>query len=347
MALDTKTAKQNTYMMKYIRFCLANHRSDSPLLPMADCFNLGNLMLFTRWASLNGIDGGWGSVSNYVGEVCKAFAQREVPDPRVASTQAVFWWDRFRKIFKKKVLTKRKIKLKLQPAHHQAIAEDLDVAHAGDRAEAALYAALMFLSCRVGHMSPAKMTDLSKVLRFCDCKFMPSFDEPERLFVLLRCTKTRGENEGRPTWQAVARLHDMDGIDTDTMCPVLTVRNHFAHAYAGDAEAPLFTSHKDPSKPLGRNEFTTRLKARLRLASRHLSAPVNTDNFSGISFRKGGLSALAGQVATNHLADHADHKDISSTREYTSQTVEDRSEHAVFIARRYSDKAVPRWAASC
>ena len=145
----------------------------------------------------------------------------------------------------------------------------------------------------------------------------------------------RGKNEGKPTWQSVGRLHNADGINVDTMCPVITMRNHFVSAYQGNPLAPLFSA-EGGAGPLPRNSFNTRLTARLKLASRHLSAPVRTELYSAISFRKGGLSALAGGVAVNHLADHGDHKKIESTREYTQQTVEERAEHTVIIARRYA-----------
>ena len=120
------------------------------------------------------------------------------------------------------------------------------------------------------------------------------------------------------------------------MCPVLTLRNHFIAEYNGVPTEPLFQSGNKQGAPWTRTAFSNELKARLIFASRHLNIAVNPTDYSAISFRKGGLSALAGGVATNHLADHADHADIASTREYTAQTIEERAGHTAVIASRYN-----------
>jgi hypothetical protein len=105
--------------------------------------------------------------------------------------------------------------------------------------------------------------------------------------------------------------------------------------YNGDPYEPIFQSSAKAGRPMPRSEFTTMLKARLLLAQRHLNIKINIAFYSAISWRKGGLSALAGGVAVNHLADHGDHQDIRSTREYTSQTLQERATHSHVIAARY------------
>ena len=152
-------------------------------------------------------------------------------------------------------------------------------------------------------------------MRFCDIVFEPSFKDPKSVFVMLRSTKTRNVCEAKLTWQAMGALEQGEGIDVETMCPVRTLRRYMLEAYEGDPYEPLFQSENQPGKPMPRSQFSNMFKARLMLASRRLSVPVNIAMFSGVSLRKGGLSALAGGVEVNHLADHGDHKDIRSTRD--------------------------------
>ena len=332
-----KGRKLNSLEVKYLRFCVDTHSAEEPKLPMLQHFNLTNLMMFGLWCAHNGVKSGYDGVSNYIAAAVKMAGRFEVADPRKTSAQAEWWWADYVFRFKRHVQAERRKKLKVQPAHHQAIAADFDVENdAEDRKDAAIYAFLMFCTCRVGHVAPRDTKTGAHVVRFCDIVFEPSFEAPESVFVLLRSTKTRNLCEAKPTWQAVGALKPGNGIDVETMCPVRTLRRYMLEAYAGDPYEPLFQSTTQPGKPMPRSQFTTNFKARLMLASRHLSAPVNIAMFSGISWRKGGLSALAGGVAVNHLADHGDHKDIRSTREYTQQTVQERAGHSGVIAARYA-----------
>ena len=334
-----KNRKLNSFEVKYMRFCVDTHSDDEPKLPALEHFSLVNLMLFGLWCSKNGINGGWDSVSNYVGAAVKMAQRFEVADPRVASEQAKWWWSEYTAKFQKTVMTTRQLKLKIQPAHHQAMAVDFNVGgDADDRRDAAMYSFLMFFTCRIGHLAPHDTKTGAHVIRFCDIQFEPSFEEPKEVFVLLRSTKTRNVNAAKPTWQAVGALEHGNGIDVDTMCPVITLRNYMLAAYAGDPYEPLFQSATQVGRPMPRSQFTTMLRARLLLAGRHLNVPVNVALYSGISWRKGGLSALAGGVAVNHLADHGDHKCIRSTREYTEQTFQERATHSHVIASRYGSK---------
>ena len=109
--------------------------------------------------------------------------------------------------------------------------------------------------------------------------------------------------------------------------------------YSGDANAPVFTAGDGSARAISRTEFTNTLKARLMLANRHLTVPVDIAVMSGISFRKGGLSALAGLVSTDRLADHGDHNDVRATREYTEQTVGERALHTTLQASRFQARA--------
>ena len=56
--------------------------------------------------------------------------------------------------------------------------------------------------------------------------------------------------------------------------------------------------------------------------------------WSGISFRKGGLSALAPFVQPHELAQHADHASVETTRKYyLSQTIENRAANTALMTR--------------
>lgn len=331
-----KNAKTTSFENKYLRFCLAEHTLAEPKLPVVDCFSLINLMMFAIWCSKNGINGGWQSVSNYTGATCKMMMRYGVLDVRTDTEQSLWWWEEFRSEFKRNVPTLRQLKLRIQPAHHQAMTRDMDVeGNMEDCRDAALYAFLMFFSVRVGHAAPKSSKDPKHVLLFEDVMFLPNIIAPTTVFVYLKSTKTRGVNEGRGTWQAASKLPASPGVDPVKMCPVITMRNYFLQVYDNNPKAPLFQTMKRPGSPLPRGAFTIQLRARLSLAARHLDSPINVHDYSGISWRKAGLSLLAGQVAVNFLADHGDHADIRSTREYTTQSIEERGNNAVLMARRY------------
>ena len=301
-----KNRKLNSFEVKYMRFCADTHSEEEPKLPALEHFSLVNLMLFGLWCSKNGIKGGWDSVSNYIGAAVKMAMRFEVADPRAASEQAKWWWDEYVYKFQKNVTAVRKLKLKIQPAHHQAMAEDFDVVHdADDRRDAAMYSFLMFFTCRIGHLAPHDTKTGTHVLRFCDIQFMPSSEAPTEVFAFFRSTKTRDVHEARPTWQAVGALAQGDGIDVNTMCPAITLRNYMLMAYGGDPYEPLFQSSTTPGRPMPRSQFTTMLRARLMLAERHLNGPVNVALYSGISWRKGGLGGARGsQVNSQHAGVH-------------------------------------------
>ena len=97
--------------------------------------------------------------------------------------------------------------------------------------------------------------------------------------------------------------------------------------------------------PRLRASFTRRLRERLTRIAPQLGA--NSDEFdatrwSGISFRKGGLSALAPYVQPHELAMHADHASVETTRRYyLSQTVESRAAHTALMAVSYTHLTLP------
>ena len=331
--------KQVSHDNKYYRFVLANHTKGEPLMPIAKHFSLQSLMCYAIYCSEHGVKGGWKSVHNYVGSAVKMAARLGVGDPRTESATSEMWWSHFITTFNIKVRAVHQVKLKIQPAHHQAMAIDMDPANKPqDLRDCAMYSFLMFFACRVGHVAPKAVSKPKHVLCFEDLYFKPSFAKPTLVVARLASTKTRGENMDTPTWQSVAALKEGSGIDRVKMCPVLTLKNYMIATYKGNPKDPIFQSTSRPGTPISRTAFTDTLKARLLIASRHLTGPMDVRLYSGISWRKGGLSALAGDVRLNHLADHADHKSVTSSRAYTAQTVEERAQHAHIIASKYAKK---------
>ena len=132
-----KGRKLNSLEVKYMRFCVDTHSAEEPKLPVLENFNLVNLMLFGLWCAHNGVKSGYDGVSNYIAAAVKMAGRFEVKDPRKASAQAEWWWADYVFKFKRNVQAVRRPKLKVQPAHHQAIAADFDVEHdAEDRRDA-------------------------------------------------------------------------------------------------------------------------------------------------------------------------------------------------------------------
>jgi hypothetical protein len=163
-----------------------------------------------------------------------------------------------------------------------------------------------------------------------DLHFSPSLDNPTRVYVCFRSTKTRPRAANTPFWQA------LDAQPQLRWCPVALLRMHFMRAYRGQPSAPLFCAARDPRTPWPRSTFTGSLRRRLERASRHLDIPVDLRLFSGISFRKGSLSTLgAAGVPSHRLADHGDHASVQSSRRYTLDSLSQRAANSGIIAAAF------------
>lgn len=331
-------AKTTSYVNKYLRFVLSEHSTAAPKVPIFANFTIVNLMLFVLWASQNKVKGGWDSLENYVGGIIKFAALWGVPNPLMESDFNAQVWAEFRKKVKQNVETVRQLKIKLQPAHIEAMLQDMDRGRRVDRQDNALYLWLLFTGLRIGHSAPKTAAKLTHVTLWEDLVFLPTIAAPTVLFVYVKSTKTRGVNAGKPWWTAVRRW---DGASTTPgskeaiRCPVMAMRNWFLEAYAGVPAAPVFTSNNRAGRALLRTEFNTKLRTRLQLAARHLGLrPEEFDEtkFSAISFRKGSASVLSGKLAVNRLADHFDHADVRSTREYTRDSIGARADNSRVIA---------------
>ena len=106
--------------------------------------------------------------------------------------------------------------------------------------------------------------------------------------------------------------------------------------FSGDPEQYLL-ARAAGSLPRLRRSFTQRLRRRLTAVAPLLgytAEEFDVSNWSGISFRKGGLSALAPHVQPHELAQHADHASVETTRKYyLSQTTEHRAANTARMTR--------------
>ena len=86
-------------------------------------------------------------------------------------------------------------------------------------------------------------------------------------------------------------------------------------------------------------EWTRELRSALRIVARNYGLSeeqFDEKNYSGISFRKFSLSALAKYVQPQILAAHADHKSVETThRYYVTQSINERAEHSYLIANGF------------
>jgi hypothetical protein len=328
----------NTYANKYLRFVLEEHSLATPLLPIFP-LTIGKLSHFVVFCNQSGINGGYNVISNYVNQIVKVGAARHgCDDPRKASEHAAKQWAEFLNEFAKEnpeAGPGKKTKLRLQAAMYMAMALDMDLGLRTDLRDATQYALKFFGAWRAGHTSTVNRSkNKHHLVRWEHVVFLPSREHAERVFIMLRCTKTRKMGASKPFWTAFERL----GTQADVrFCPVQLMQRWFVESYRGNPHQPVFTGSAAPTLALTRTEFTDNLRARLLRALPRLDvdpAMLDLSNFSSISFRKGGLSALGRSgVGVNRLAEHADHASIESTRAYTGDTIEERARNTRDMAR--------------
>ena len=121
------------------------------------------------------------------------------------------------------------------------------------------------------------------------------------------------------------------------MCPVRWFILHYKLNYMQNENAmPTDTVFKTKKgQPLNRTTYTKELRVRLqRSIHEQLHQPdYDVKSHSGISWRKALLSQLVGYISDSHAANHADHKDIETTRShYAKDTVSQRAKNSRVIA---------------
>ena len=173
----------------------------------------------------------------------------------------------------------------------------------------------------------------------------PDVDNCEFIFYHVPTTKTRRGTELRPFWTVHGRV-----MSNPTICPVTWGVRHFCenfHVGVTNPASPVFTS--PTGGPLLRNTYTARLRARLVAAvGQHLNIPdFDVRHYSGISFRRAGITQLSYQAAEARLhldavpsldavADFADHRDISTTRGYNEASLEARGSYTNIMGGNFA-----------
>lgn len=316
---------------------MERHSEARPTLPIMDNFTLANLMRYGIWLASNDVHG-WTSVRVYLGAAVKWSMIYSNVDVRMDTEYATFLYASFRKEYKKHFERVPKEKINIQPA---LMAKLLDIT--GDKSalslancmEDAAYRWLSEAGVRVGHVAPKSRLKMKHALRVKDVVFIPSFGNPEIMFTLLRSTKTRAAAAVKPTWQAVRTQRDESGAPV--ACAVIAVRNCIALAYNGNPDEPVFKSATDAALPMGRTEFTKKLKAQLTLAADALGLTASefcADWYAGVSFRKSCGSMLSGKIQDSRLANHMDHASVDTTRAaYARDSAEERADNSSIIAK--------------
>ena len=326
-------AKRNTLLKKYIAFCVDTSR---PMLP-ADILQFCR---YIRWLPLNGIDGGWDSARQYTGALAQFLTSINHPDPRETEKAA---WDvlRIRYLQNVQVVRVHSVKLAVQPAHLQALAIEAILLDT-DEATADMFcdAMMEFTAVRVGHVSPKKKDWMPHVLTWDRLYFHPNVDNCTAVFYHVPTTKTRRGTELRPFWTCHGRV-----TSNPTICPTEWAVRHWRRNFRPGVTSPASPVFTNPTTggPLLRSAYTKRLRARLLLAvDRHLTIPgFDIRHYSGISFRRSGITQLSYQAAMHNLnmdavADFADHRDIKTTRGYNEATLESRSGYTGMIGSNFT-----------
>ena len=328
-------SRDETYRRKYLRFAMERHSTDRPTLPIMDNFTLANLMRYGIWLASNNVHG-WTSARVYLGAAVKWSMIYSNTDVRTDSEYATFLYDVYRKEYKKHFARMPKEKINIQPALMAKlldITESLAAVSLANRMEDAAYRWLSEAGVRIGHVAPKSRLKMKHALRVKDVVFIPSFGDPEIMFTLLRSTKTRTAAAVKPTWQAVRTQRDAAGAPI--ACAVIAVRNCMALAYNGDPDEPVFKSASDSTLPMGRTEFTKKLKERLTAAAAALGLSANefcADWYAGVSFRKSCGSMLSGKIQDSRLANHMDHASVDTTRAaYARDSAEERANNSNII----------------
>jgi hypothetical protein len=277
------------------------------------------------WLPKNGINSGWPGVKNYVGALASFNIAHGGKDPREENPEL---WSVVRKRFKQNIQVVRTHKKKFAIKGSYIYA--LCMLAVDDLTDAAVAAAasdslMHYSAVRVGHVSPKTKASLDHVLCWHHLEFFPSVASCQYIFIHVPSTKSRPGTELRPFWTAVGQV-----TSAPLTCPVRWMSLHFERNFRGDPTAPIFVGRDGLS--IGRTSFQQALQLRLELAVRSYLPEHGFDvrHFTGISFRKGGITALSRAAAehkilVNQVADFADHQDIQTTRRYDEASVASRA----------------------
>ena len=333
-----KKSAMNSRRKKYLQFAL-KYKDEIPSLIPIFPLDLGNLMRYVLYlASDEGnVKAGWSSCSNFVSEIIIMGKLRGWEDPREGARNK-FLWDRFRQNFRTQVQVVRKAprKLRMTPAHLQAIVATMDLDTFNGLRWATAFVTLWHSNARVGHVAPKSARHTDHVWKYEDLVFAPSLAKAETVLIHFRSTKTRAAKEDRSFWTALGKVELKKG--QPNTCPVRLLQAWVQSSYTGNPKDPLFGQGHDTSTPIVRAQFTSKLRQSLEEGAKFLAPPHNKLNpkaFSGVSFRKGSLSAMSGTVEFNRLRERADHKCPESTSHYVSDSVQTRAQSSLDVHARF------------
>ena len=328
----------NSRRRKYVKWALKYQHQVPSLIPIFP-IELKDLMRYVLYLSSpeGNIRSGWKACQNLVSDICTWSRLRGWRDPRHGEHNA-FLWSRFRKNFRTEVQVCRTVKKKLclTPAHLQAIVATLDLDNFEDLKWATTFVTLWHASARVGHVAPKSRKDPRHVWRFEDISFEPTLQDASSVLINFRSSKTRAPTEDRQFWTAVGAVQLQRG--QPCTCPVRLLQRWFKRAYKGHPQHPLFGAKENTSLAITRTSFTSMLRSCLTKGAKYLMPPhdkIDCSEFSGISMRKGSLSAMSGVVEFNRLRERADHKCPESTQHYVNDSMQKRARSTVDVHSRF------------
>jgi len=315
---------------KFVQFCLVADCAELPTWPMFPV-RLSTLIRYAWWLQFHGVKGGMHSIRNYVSAVTEWAQACGHPDPRLSEPWV---YRRFRLEAPKhlQVVEGSRAKFAIKAPHLKVMAEHAVVSDLEDLEDLTAYSLAFFTTARIGHFyqQSGQRNHTKHLARFEDIKFEPSFEEPERVVLLMPGGKTRCLAKKDPWWTAVGRC------SYAKLCPVRLLKLWYLRVFSGDSKQYLF-ARAAGALPRMRQSFTRRLRGRMAYVGPALGYSgdeFDVTKWSGISFRKGGLSALAPFVQPHELAQHADHASVETTRKYyLSQTIENRAANTALMTR--------------
>jgi hypothetical protein len=323
----------SSYLKKYVTFAVSQHTDEFPLLPLYPV-RLFSLITYAWWLQFKGVAGGFNSIRNYLTAVTEANSAAGHPHPAEAEP---WTWRKFRSNVPKHLLVVAapKKKWRLHASHLQAIALDADFSSAEDISDLSSYAVAWFSAIRVGHFAPKSKSALhtQHLLRWHHIAFLPSIQDPQRVFIKIDSTKTRNAKKVDPWWTA----YDRNDVFPQ-FCGVRLLLAHYQASYTGEPSAYVWRSSS--GGPQLRSTFTERLRQRLLRAAPRLGLTADTMDvkaYSAISFRKGALSALAGFLPPVMLAKVADHRSVETTNtHYVEDSLEQRAANTAASSRAFA-----------
>jgi hypothetical protein len=277
------------------------------------------------------------SIRNYVSAAAEWCQAMGCPDPRYIEPWV---YARFKREAPKhlEVFAGTKAKLSITHDLFMALFRELDLDDIEDLQDAVTYSALFFTAIRRGHVIPKgkKAKDCQHLIRWEHVQFLPSFEDCQQVVFCLESGKVRSIAKKDPTFTATGRCN------IAKICPVQLMRLWYLKTFTGDAQQYVFARHCGGFPPLN-EPWVRRMRARLtRAATLFGLKPEEFDarNWSGISFRKGALSALAEHLQPHQLAAAADHASVETAfKYYLERTVEQRAANTSLIAAGFNKAA--------